>query len=44
VSNVLEDFTDEIIDLYQALKKEKESFADLGIDEIIQGDQQAAVR
>lgn len=32
VSNVLEDFTDEIIDLYQALKKEKESFADLGID------------
>ena len=23
---------DEIIDLYQALKKEKESFADLGID------------
>ena len=24
VSNVLEDFTDEIIDLYQALKKEKE--------------------
>jgi len=32
VSNVLEDFTDEIIDLYKALKKEKESFADLGID------------
>lgn len=32
VSNVLEDFTDEIIDLYQALKKEKKSFADLGID------------
>lgn len=32
VSNVLNDFTDEIIDLYQALKKEKESFADLGID------------
>lgn len=32
VSNVLEDFTDEIIDLYQALKKEKESFAELGID------------
>lgn len=31
VSNVLEDFTDEIIDLFQALKKEKESFADLGI-------------
>lgn len=32
VSNVLEDFTDEIIDLYHALKKEKESFSDLGID------------
>ena len=32
VSNVLEEFTDEIIDLYHALKKEKESFADLGID------------
>jgi len=32
VSNVLEDFTDEIIDLLQALKKEKASFADLGID------------
>ncbi len=32
VSNVLNDFTDEIIDLLQALKKEKESFADLGID------------
>jgi len=32
VSNVLEDFTVEIIDLYHALKKEKESFADLGID------------
>jgi type I restriction enzyme R subunit len=32
VSNVLEDFTDEIIDLLQALKKEKESFIDLGID------------
>jgi len=32
VSNVLEDFTDEIIDLLQALKKEKDSFADLGID------------
>ena len=31
-SEVLEDFTDEIIDLYHALKKEKESFADLGID------------
>jgi type I restriction enzyme, R subunit len=32
VSNVLEDFTDEIIDLYHALKKEKESFVELGID------------
>ncbi len=32
VSNVLEDFTEEIIELLQALKKEKESFADLGID------------
>lgn len=32
VSVVLEDFTDEIIDLYNALKKEKESFGDLGID------------
>lgn len=32
ISNVLEDFTDEIIDLYHALRKEKESFADLGID------------
>jgi len=32
VSNVLEEFTDEIIDLLQALKREKESFADLGID------------
>ncbi len=32
VSEVLEDFTDEIIDLYYALKKEKESFGDLGID------------
>ncbi len=32
VSDVLEDFSDEIIDLIQALKKEKESFADLGID------------
>jgi len=29
---VLEDFTDEIIDLYHALLKEKESFTDLGID------------
>ncbi|MCK5246769.1 type I restriction endonuclease subunit R, partial [Candidatus Bipolaricaulota bacterium] len=32
VSNVLEDFTVEIIDLLQALKIEQESFADLGID------------
>jgi type I restriction enzyme, R subunit len=32
VSGVLEDFTDEIIDLYHALKKEKESFVDMGID------------
>jgi len=32
VSHVLEDFTDEIIDLIHALKKEKASFADLGID------------
>jgi len=32
VSNVLEDFTDEIIDLFHTLKKEKESFGDLGID------------
>lgn len=31
-SEVLEDFTDEIIDLYHALKKEKLSFAELGID------------
>lgn len=31
-SEVLEDFTDEIIDLYHALRKERESFADLGID------------
>jgi len=31
-SEVLEDFTDEIIDLYHAMKREKESFADLGID------------
>jgi type I restriction enzyme R subunit len=28
----LEDFTDEIIDLYHAMKKEKESFKDMGID------------
>jgi len=31
-SNVLEDFTDEIIDLYKALREEKESFNKLGID------------
>jgi len=32
VSNVLEDFSDEIIDLIHALKKERESFKDLDID------------
>lgn len=32
VSDVLEDFSDELVDLLQALKKEQESFADLGID------------
>ncbi|WP_319549137.1 HsdR family type I site-specific deoxyribonuclease [Desulfogranum marinum] len=32
VSEVLEDFTDEIYDLIAALKKEMESFGDLGID------------
>ena len=32
VSNVLEDFSDEIIDLIHALKKERDSFTDLGID------------
>ena len=32
VSNVLEDFSDEIIDLFEALKKEKESFGELGIN------------
>lgn len=32
VSNVLEDFTDEIIDLYHQLRKEKDSFKNLGID------------
>ena len=31
-SNVLEDFTDEIIDLYHELRKEKSSFQDMGID------------
>lgn len=29
---VLEDFTDEIIDLYHSIKKEKDSFVELGID------------
>jgi type I restriction enzyme R subunit len=32
VSEVLEDFTDEIIDLYHALRAEKESFSELGIN------------
>ncbi|UTJ07113.1 type I restriction endonuclease subunit R [Arcobacter roscoffensis] len=32
LSEVLEDFTDEIIDLYHDLQKEKESFGDMGID------------
>jgi type I restriction enzyme R subunit len=31
-SEVLEEFTDEIINLYHAMKKERGSFADLGID------------
>lgn len=31
-SEVLEDFTDEIIDLYHAMKREKESFQGMGID------------
>ena len=31
-SEVLDEFTDEIIDLYHALKKEKESFNEMGID------------
>ncbi len=31
-SEVLEDFTDEIIDLYHALEKEKDSFEEMGID------------
>ncbi|NJB83133.1 type I restriction endonuclease subunit R [Wenyingzhuangia aestuarii] len=31
-SRVLEDFTDEIMNLLEALKKEKESFQDIGID------------
>jgi type I restriction enzyme R subunit len=32
VSNVLDDFSGEIIDLIHALKRERDSFADLGID------------
>jgi type I site-specific restriction-modification system R (restriction) subunit len=32
VSNVLDDFAGEIVDLFHALKKEKESFGELGID------------
>jgi type I restriction enzyme R subunit len=31
-SEVLDEFTDEIIDLYHALKKEKDSFKEMGID------------
>lgn len=31
-SEVLEEFTDEIIELYYSMKKEKDSFAELGID------------
>jgi type I restriction enzyme R subunit len=31
-SEVLEDFTDEIINLYHAIKKEKDSFSEMGID------------
>ncbi len=31
-SEVLDEFTDEIIDLYHALKKERDSFSDMGID------------
>ncbi len=31
-SNVLEDFTDEIIDLWQKMRTERDSYADLGID------------
>lgn len=31
-SKVLEDFTDEIIDLYHAMKKDKDSFVEMGID------------
>ena len=32
VSNVLDDFSSEIVDLIHALKKERESYTDLGID------------
>ncbi|GAB6191289.1 type I restriction endonuclease subunit R [Desulfocastanea catecholica] len=32
VSNVLEDFSSEIVDLIHALRKERESYADMGID------------
>ncbi len=32
VSNVLEDFTEEIIELFHSLKREKNSFGELGID------------
>ena len=32
VSNVLEDFSSEIVDLIHALKKERDSYTDLGID------------
>ena len=32
VSNVLDDFAGEIVDLFHALKKEKASFGDMGID------------
>ncbi|WP_417738968.1 type I restriction endonuclease subunit R [Rosistilla oblonga] len=32
VSDVLEDFSDEIVDLIRALKDERDSFSDLGID------------
>ena len=31
-SEVLEDFTDEIIDLYHKIKREKDSFSEMGID------------
>ncbi len=31
-SEVLEDFTDEIVNLYHSIRKEKDSFAELGID------------